>query len=142
MKKKEIKSAGFCIVRPDLTKRNLSVPVGNTKFGETDAVPYRWLKDDEGFQVFCLGQWRDAESIDFEFLDKEQDIIKNVFKNYNYSGAIEEIKEWTAVQLKELLRHCGYKSWTKDINIDMVQDLARIHRFKIKLEKSNPFLVK
>jgi hypothetical protein len=32
-------------------------------------VPYRWLKDTEGFQIFVNGKWQYAQSIDFDFVD-------------------------------------------------------------------------
>jgi len=73
MKTKEIKSVGFCIVRHELTKDKLSVPVGGKHLNFTEAsrpLPYRWLNDDEGFQIRFKEQWLDAESIDFDFLVK------------------------------------------------------------------------
>ncbi len=142
--KKEMKSAGFCIVRKDLQKQNLRVPIGIWYYSGSYPLPYRWLKDDEGFQVFYNSQWQDAESIDFDFLDTEKEIVKAHFKNYSHSTAIEEIKnEWTAKDLKEFLRLCGYKAThSKDILIYMVQDLARIYKFGIVLDIPNPFLHK
>jgi len=140
-----IKSAGFCIIRKDLQKENLRVPIGTASYySGSYPLSYRWLKDDEGFQVFFQGSWQDAESIDFDFLDTEKQIVMAHFKSHNYSSAIEEIKEeWTAMDLKEFLRHCGYKTnYCKGILVDMVHDLIRIERFKIQLTTTNPFLVK
>jgi hypothetical protein len=141
---KEIPLAGFCIIRPDILNKGISIQVGNRlKIDNNDALAYRWLKDDEGFQVLALGAWRDAESIDFEFLSDEKEIVEKAFKNYQYLDAMEEIQDWSAAYLKQFLRSLGYtKPYIKDIMIQMVQDLARIHRWKITLENSNPFLAK
>lgn len=92
--------------------------------------------------MYCYCKWRDAESIDFEFLSDESEIVKRTFYNYDYSQAMEEIKEWSAKDLKQFLRIIGYKTYTKDIMITMVQDLARIHAWQITPETQNPFLVK
>src|SRR6185369_3865372 len=112
-KAKEIKSAGFCIVRPELVKKNIRVPVGNTHmdiFYETRPHAYRWLQEEfsaenraEGFQVFYQGRWQDAESVDFDFLDDEKAIMKAHFKTHTYSGAMEEIKQWSVKELKEVV---------------------------------------
>lgn len=146
MKKvKEIKSAGFCIIRKDLQKQNLRVPIGDASYySGSYPLSYRWLKDTEGFQVLYQGTWQDAESIDFDFLDEEKDILVNHFRFHVFTEALEEIKsEWSAKELKELVRLCGYKSsYCKDILIDMVKDLARIHAWKQVLTKNNPFLNK
>lgn len=142
MKTKEIKSAGFCIVRPDLVKKNLKVPVAEGWYNESRPLPYRWLNDDQDFEVFVNGKWQESESIDFEFLDGEKEIVKAHFKGYRFTNAMDEIKQWSAKDLKEFLRLCGYRTWTKDIMIWMAQDLARIHAFNRKPEQNNPFLVK
>lgn len=142
MKTNKIKSAGYCSARTDLLKKNLSVPIGKFQQHSSYPLPYRWLKDDDGFQIFYCDNWEDAESIDFNFLDTEKEIIKAHFKAYSYSNTIEEINGWSAKDLKELLRICGYKSWTKDIMTYMVKDLVKIHAFKFKTIEHNPFLVK
>lgn len=140
---KEMPLVGFCIIRPDILKQGLSVQAGNVKIDNDDAIAYRWLKDDEGFQVLAMGRWRDAESIDFEFLSGEKRVMNKVFKNYDYSDAMEEIKDWSAAYLKQFLYSLGYKKpYIKDIMIGMVRDLARIHRWDITLEYKNPFLFK
>lgn len=140
--KKEIPAAGFCVLRADLLKKGEAAVVDGSKCDWSYAMPYRWLKEDEGFEIFIHGRFREAESIDFDFLSDEKDILLNTFRDYNYSDAIEEIKQWSAKELKTLLKCCGYKTYTKDIMIKMVQDLARIHCWKITLENQNPFLVK
>ena len=140
-KHKEIPAAGFCIIRPDIIKRKEKVPTGNMMCDLDDAMLYRWL-DEERFQVHVYGQWRDAESIDFEFLSDEKKIVKNWFKNYHYSEAMEEIETWSAKDLKQFLKLLGYKTWVKDIMITMVKDLARIHAWKIEMTEKNQFLVK
>jgi hypothetical protein len=59
-----------CVVRPDLLKRDLSVPVGNGYYDSAEPIEYRYKnegKDNEQFQVFLNNKWQNAESIDFEF---------------------------------------------------------------------------
>lgn len=145
--KKEIQSAGFCIVRPDLVAQNLRVPVGTgyplDAHLEKRPHPYRWLNDTEGFEIFIHNRWENAESIDFEFLDKDIDIIKAHFKGYTYGGAMQELDTWSAKELKQFLRHCGYPTtYVKDIMVGMVKDLARLHAWKTPMEVNNPFLKK
>jgi hypothetical protein len=60
------------IVRPDLIERELSVPVGEKFYGSPEPLPYRWKDidtDDEQFQIYLNGEWQDAESIDWNFID-------------------------------------------------------------------------
>jgi hypothetical protein len=145
--KREKASAGFCIVRPDLVAKNLRVPIGDgyplNASNEKRPILYRWLKDDEGFQVFVNEKWQDAESIDFDFLSDEKEIIKKQFNGYRDFNAYEEVKTWSAKDLRVFLRHCGYKTWTKDINVKMLQDLIKIHVFRQGTQvPHNPFLVK
>lgn len=145
-KTKNIRSAGFCVVRPDLIAKNERVPIGGgyplNATNEKRPIPYRWIND-ENFQVFVNNCWQDAESIDFNFLSSEKEIVKKQFNGYRDENAYGEIQNWSGKDLKEFLRHCGYKAWTKDINIIMVQDLVRIHVFGVKiLPRHNPFLVK
>jgi len=144
---KNIRSAGFCIVRPDLVAKNLRVPIGGgyplNATNEKRPILYRWLNGDEDFQVFVNGEWQEAQSVDFEFLSTEKEIVKKRFNYYRDINAYSEIEGWSAKDLKEFLRHCGYKTWQKDINVTMVQDLVRIHCFGVKLAPHhNPFLVK
>ncbi len=56
-------------VRVDLIEKNLAVPVGSDYYGGKDPLPYRWLDDDEGFQILYMGVWVDAQSIDWDFTD-------------------------------------------------------------------------
>lgn len=147
MKTKEIKSAGFCIVRHELVNKNLRIRIGGTLlsvFQERRPFPYRWLADDIGFQIRVNNRWEDAESIDFDFLDTEKEITKKHFNGYRDTRAKEEIEDWSAKDLKEFIRLCGYKySYPKDILTSMVWSLVCIHIFTnhLKIEK-NPFLVK
>ena len=53
-------------MRPDLINDGLSVPLGDTFYGGTDRFKYRWV-DDDNFEVFYMGEWVEACSIDFEF---------------------------------------------------------------------------
>lgn len=146
-KKKNIRSAGYCIVRPDIVARNERVPIGDgyplNATNEKKPVLYRWVDDDEGFEVFVDEKWQSAQSIDFDFLDTDKDIVRKRFNGYRDTHAYDEVKGWSKAELSTFLRHCGYRSWTKEINITMVQDLIRIHVFGMKLiPRHNPFLVK
>lgn len=61
---------GYCVVRKDILKAKLSVPLkdGTFYYGQKYPLQYRWLEDIwESFQVLHQGEWLDAESIDFEF---------------------------------------------------------------------------
>lgn len=60
------------VVRPDLIEEETSVPVGEGYYGSTEPLPYRWKDmdtEDEQFQVYYNGQWQDAISIDWDFID-------------------------------------------------------------------------
>lgn len=59
---------GYCKVRKDLVKKGLSVSIGNKYCHPLQELKYRWSEDDTVFQVFYLGEWQDAESIDFDFV--------------------------------------------------------------------------
>lgn len=48
-KNKEIQAAGFCVIRPDITKNGFQIQVGNILTDTKQAMPYRWLNEDEGF---------------------------------------------------------------------------------------------
>ncbi len=56
-------------VRVDLIEKNLAVPVGSDYYGGKEPLPFRWLDDDEGFQILYMGAWVDAQSIDWDFTD-------------------------------------------------------------------------
>lgn len=60
----------YCAIRQDLLAKNYAVPVGKDFYGEPDALEYRWT-DDEEFEVLHDGEWKSAESIDFDFLDDD-----------------------------------------------------------------------
>lgn len=143
-KNKEIPAAGFCVLRKDLASKNTQVAVGNRWVSSTYPMKYRWLGEDEGFQIWAHNDWQDAESIDWDFPSSEKEIILAHFTDYNYHEAMSEIEEeWSVKDLKFFLKQCGYiKPYIKDIMIGMVKDLARIHRWEMKLEYANPFLVK
>lgn len=65
----------YCIIRKDLQDSVLLIPVGDTYIEFIDAdqrIEYRWINEDtkeEQFQVFVDGEWLDAESMDFDFID-------------------------------------------------------------------------
>lgn len=63
-----MKKQNLAIIRPDILEKNLSVPVGSTHYGKETPLPYRWTRDDEGFEVFLDGKWQEAYSIDFDFI--------------------------------------------------------------------------
>jgi len=44
----------FAKIRPDLIEEELAVPVGEYYVFTTDKLPYRWLNDDEIFQIYYL----------------------------------------------------------------------------------------
>ncbi len=61
----------YCRIREDLIEAGLMIPLITL----TDCVyittrrkrQYRWINDDEMFQIKYRGKWYYAESIDFEF---------------------------------------------------------------------------
>lgn len=62
--------SGFAIVRADLRKERQRVPIGNLYYGGKTPLKYRWRNEDEDneqFEVFFKGRWREAYSIDFDF---------------------------------------------------------------------------
>ena len=61
--------SGFCIVRPDIIEKELSVPLGEhgKSYGKNYPLQYRWTEIVEEFQVLYEGEWLNAESIDFDF---------------------------------------------------------------------------
>ncbi len=63
--KEECKNLAW--VRPDLIKQGLAVPIGKTYYGSKNPLPFRWLDDDEGFEVCYCGEWIEAKSIDWDF---------------------------------------------------------------------------
>lgn len=56
----------LCQIRTDLRNDNILVLVGDFLISN-GTYPYRWVND-EDFEVFVDGQWRSADSIDFEFI--------------------------------------------------------------------------
>lgn len=58
---------GYCHIRKSILDKGLAVPIGDKHASPYYDLQYRWLNDDEQFQVFYLGEWQDAESIDFDF---------------------------------------------------------------------------
>jgi len=142
MKTKEIPAAGFCVIRPDIIKEHLSVPVKGTNFGGKEAVMYRWLKEDEGFQIHLYGKWRDAESIDFDFLSNEKEILKRFFFNFTFMDATDEVKKWSAKYLKQFLILLGYKTNKKEIMVSMIMSLAGKYAWKLTAQSTNHFLIK
>lgn len=44
-------------------------PIGDEYVDQDDlqGVPYRWINDDDKFEIFYNGKWYPAESIDFDF---------------------------------------------------------------------------
>lgn len=56
-----------CTIRKDLIDADLSVPIGDTYLHTSEPIPYRWLSDEDGFQVLHNNKWHDAYSIDFDF---------------------------------------------------------------------------
>lgn len=56
---------GYCRIRKSILNEGLAVPIGDKHASPSYDLQYRW-KDDETFQVFYLGEWQDAESIDFD----------------------------------------------------------------------------
>jgi hypothetical protein len=61
-------------VRADLLRQNLAVPVGDIHYSSADPLPYRWV-DDETFQIRLLGNWHDAQSIDWDFSNESIDHV-------------------------------------------------------------------
>lgn len=61
----------LCAVRPDLADCGLRIPIGNGSECITEDdyqnFPYRWV-DDDIFQVFFKGEWKNAYSADFVFV--------------------------------------------------------------------------
>ena len=57
---------GYCRIRKSILNKGLAVPIGEKHASPSYDLQYRWV-DDECFQVFYLGEWQDAESIDFDF---------------------------------------------------------------------------
>lgn len=59
-------AAGYCKIRKDILKKGLAVPIGDKHYSPSYELQYRWKTEDD-FQVFFMGKWQDAESIDFDF---------------------------------------------------------------------------
>lgn len=69
------KSKNICTARFDSTdpyyNQNTIIPVQNHKGIKATRkrlrFKYRWLKDDTIFEIHIDGNWKEAQSIDFEF---------------------------------------------------------------------------
>lgn len=60
------------MLRTDLFNKGLSVPVGNSGWlNDQTQLKYRWTDDDSSFHVYFNGNWENAESLDFEFIDQK-----------------------------------------------------------------------
>lgn len=57
------------VIRKDLIKDELGVPIGNEYYFESTPLKYRWLSDTD-FQVLFNNKWQSAESIDWDFVEK------------------------------------------------------------------------
>ena len=62
-----IQQINKCKIRKDLLKSNLSVPIGNSTFINTNKSLYFKYNYDK-FLVFYNKKWQIAESLDFEFV--------------------------------------------------------------------------
>jgi hypothetical protein len=62
-----MKKDRYCVIRKELQENNASVPIGCLFFSGANKLKYRW--DHDEFQVYYLNRWRDAYSIDFDFID-------------------------------------------------------------------------
>lgn len=58
---------GYCRIRKEILDKALAVSIGDKYQSPHYDLQYRWLNDDTNFQVFYLGEWQDANSIDFDF---------------------------------------------------------------------------
>ena len=62
-------------IRKDLQEQELGVPVGDTYFFGKEQLNSRWINEDEEnetFQVFYENKWLDAFSIDWDYIETEQ----------------------------------------------------------------------
>ena len=61
----------YCRIRKDLLEDDIMIPLSinsnYTYIGTSRKKQYRWINDDEQFQIKHCGKWYNAESIDFEF---------------------------------------------------------------------------
>ena len=63
-------AAGYCRIHKNILDKGLAVPIGDKHASPSYDLQYRWIKTEESesqLQVFYLGKWQDAESIDFDF---------------------------------------------------------------------------
>lgn len=63
----EMKNLKFAIIRKDILDKGESVPIGNEYYGQREPLEYRYKG--EIFQVRHLKKWKEAQSIDFEFIE-------------------------------------------------------------------------
>ncbi len=130
--KKEIPAAGFCIVRTDYFKGNQIVYLFNRRIKYPFGILYRWLNDDDGFQIFFKGKWRDEESINFEFPSDEKEIIKYVFAGCDMINTQKLADTFSDEELKLLLSQCGYKTeYTRSEIITMITYLVFTHKYNM-----------
>lgn len=66
----------LAIIRKDLFIEGIGVPVGDTYYFGEQALDFRWLNEqfdrvdnEDKFQVFFNENWRDALSIDWDFVE-------------------------------------------------------------------------
>lgn len=67
-KAEEMKPVKLAKIRADLLKSGTAVPIGDCFYKDAAPLPYRWVNEDQ-FQVKLNGYWKEAESIDFEFIN-------------------------------------------------------------------------
>jgi hypothetical protein len=66
-----VQEAKLCWIRQDIRKHRYAVPVGDGYYEKHDPLHYRWINDDNTFQVYLDCRWQDAYSGDFDFEYKE-----------------------------------------------------------------------
>lgn len=63
------------IIRKDLYDSNVSIPIGDGYYHDLTPLEYRWKREDtekEQFQVLHNSRWKNAYSIDFDFIEEEK----------------------------------------------------------------------
>ena len=59
-----------CRLRADLIEQGLSINLNGQLLSDSRELEYNWLDDgSDYFEVFFGGEWIEAESIDFDFID-------------------------------------------------------------------------
>ncbi len=66
---KNIKHINVCRIRKDILKKGLYVPIGMSYYASGKGqYKYRWTgRGASVFQIWYIGKWNTAQSIDFEF---------------------------------------------------------------------------